>query len=168
MVSDTTVFNDLSGTANGVSFTFDVEITSTATISFGGSGPSSDGPILRFGNASHTDNLTFTLSDIQATGGSVVFDSWSGGSRFDGGGTNLDDWDIGGQTITGGSGSFSIGTPVTPSVITISSIDDGANENTRLHSLDLNFTGTAVPEPTSAVLFGVGLLAGFRRRKRAN
>ncbi|MGB0774617.1 MAG: PEP-CTERM sorting domain-containing protein [Akkermansiaceae bacterium] len=157
--------NDIAATADGEAFTFD--LTLSGTVGSAGGTPvagtvfTSQRPRFDF-DATDTDfkTLTLTIDDIQ---GAVVFDGFVSVDRFD----NLggDPWDVNGQTISATGNTVAITTITGSMTITqLANSGGGSNGATRFEGFQAQFS--AVPEPSSTALLGLGGLALMLRRRK--
>lgn len=159
----------ITGTADGVDFTYNLTFSSNASL---------NGDILADeGGADFTDGESYSLivTITSQTGGTVSFDgltnfstsNTAGGEGVTVGGvtylrgtaTNGDSDPRNGVIITGG---IVAPTGVGSDTITFTSVN-----TTRLEAAAFQFTGTAaVPEPSSTALLGLGGLALILRRRK--
>ena len=164
----------LSVTTDGASFTFDLFLDGTLDDGSSGLQLSSNGgtSILIRGDdtaANSTGTIAFSLTNVvetTATGKTLVLDGIAGGrfSNFQNVTTKsfLADRtynsDVDGP---GGTGEFQLNFD---NLATSNLIDGSGTANFRMHDVDLQLS--AVPEPSSTALLGLGGLALMMRRRR--
>jgi len=111
-----------------------------------------------------TDPLVVGVATAGATltaAGDVTFQSWVNGSTVFTPGANT----ISGGTLAGSSGPVALGGDLALQTVINFSFDGGGTMNA---NTDLQVRSAAVPEPTTLLLFGPGMLglAAIRRRRR--
>jgi len=156
------LINDISATADGVSFTFDLTLTGTGGTPAGDILFSQQRPRMDL-DAGDTDikGLSIVVSDIQ---GGVSFDGFITIDRFDNSGG--DPWDVNGETISTVGNTVTLAAPVTGSldITQLANTAGGNNGATRLEGFQVEFS--AVPEPSSIALLGLGGLVLILRRRK--
>lgn len=162
------VIDDLAATVDGVDITFDLTLTGTGGTPAGNIFFTQNRPRMDLDAAdSDIKGLTLVISDIQ---GAVTFEGFIDIDRFDNSGG--DPWDVNGETIsaTGNTVALSPATinatklSQTLAISQLANTAGGSNGATRLEGFTLEFT--AVPEPSSTALLGLGGLAVLLRRRR--
>ncbi|MEM1084894.1 MAG: PEP-CTERM sorting domain-containing protein [Verrucomicrobiota bacterium] len=169
----------IGGTDDVVTFTLTGTSTGTGTITHDGLGW---GAAANFGAG---ESLVMTIGSVSVTGGSattgsIVFDGFTAGTVIEFAGANADTvgstMDINGNTVTANlpnaagfqnqnlsSGAFAL----TPSLTYDNFVDGGTTgfAGFRARGHDVQFTFTPIPEPSVALLGGLGLLGLLRRRR---
>ncbi|BDS06857.1 hypothetical protein NT6N_18970 [Oceaniferula spumae] len=166
----------LTGTADGVNFSYQVRISGTTDGTNSNLDFNDQRPLFNFDNNNVTLNATLSVINLTATSpGTIAFDGFTALSQFDnklatGGGPDavrVTGTTGGTETFTGTMNpeSFTFAT-IKGGDLFVEAVDDGDNSNWRLEDLNLQFTGVAVPEPSSAVLVGLAGLGLLVRRRR--